>query len=305
MKKRTRPRRRLPASRPQPDVDAGRSAAGRPPRPDAGQPGPASAWRTSSRSVLAALACETPMLLIGPHGSAKSRCSSGWRWRSACAAGTTTPPDQLRRPGGLPAARRRWSCATCARRPRCGARRAVFLDEISRCRPDVQNKLFSIIHERRVQGIAAGLAAHRWAAMNPPVQDDDEDNAYLGSQPLDLALSDRFALQARCRTGRASTQRSRKRSSAPSRCPRTLWPAPCGTAGHRADRRTAADGGRAVGLVDRPLRAHPGLAARRGGPAAERAARRHGVAQRGRRARGAPVRRTWTPRSTTRHGSQR
>jgi MoxR-like ATPase len=29
----------------------------------------------------------------------------------------------------------------------------VFIDEISRCRPEVQNKLFSLIHERCVQGL--------------------------------------------------------------------------------------------------------------------------------------------------------
>ena len=74
----------------------------------------------------------------------------------------------------------------------------VFIDEISRARLDVQNRLFPIIHERRVQGIALERLQHRWAAMNPPACDDDDaDPAYAGSQPLDLALADRFALQVR------------------------------------------------------------------------------------------------------------
>ena len=71
----------------------------------------------------------------------------------------------------------------------CGA---VIFDEISRCRPDIQNKLFPIIHERKVQGISLEGLRYRWAAMNPPSSEDD-DNGYLGSEPLDTALADRFA----------------------------------------------------------------------------------------------------------------
>ena len=69
---------------------------------------------------------------------------------------------------------------------------AVIFDEISRCRPDIQNKLFPIIHERRAQGILLDGLRYRWAAMNPPMSEDD-DEGYLGSEPLDPALTDRFA----------------------------------------------------------------------------------------------------------------
>jgi MoxR-like ATPase len=68
----------------------------------------------------------------------------------------------------------------------------VFFDEISRCRPDMQNKLFPIIHERRVQGVALEGLLHRWSAMNPPAR-DGEETEYAGSEPLDTALADRFA----------------------------------------------------------------------------------------------------------------
>jgi MoxR-like ATPase len=68
----------------------------------------------------------------------------------------------------------------------------VIFEEISRCRPDIQNKLFPIIHERRVQGISLKGLRYRWAAMNPPSTEND-DNGYLGSEPLDTALADRFA----------------------------------------------------------------------------------------------------------------
>ena len=69
---------------------------------------------------------------------------------------------------------------------------AVISDEISRsCRPDIQNKLFPIIHERKVQGLPLVGLQYRWAAMNPPDR-DEEDSGYLGSEPLDTALADRF-----------------------------------------------------------------------------------------------------------------
>ena len=68
----------------------------------------------------------------------------------------------------------------------------MIFDEISRCRPDIQNKLFPIIHERRAQGILLDGLRYRWAAMNPPVS-EDQDGGYIGSEPLDPALADRFA----------------------------------------------------------------------------------------------------------------
>lgn len=144
--------------------------------------------------VLAALASETPMLLIGPHGSAKSALLE--RLASALAlehrhynaslvsfddlVGFPVPEADglryLRTPATL------WGA------------QSVFLDEISRCRPEVQNKLFSIVHERRVQGIALETLRYRWAAMNPPPPPDaaDELDVYSGSLPLDPALADRF-----------------------------------------------------------------------------------------------------------------
>ncbi len=72
---------------------------------------------------------------------------------------------------------------------------SVLVDEVSRCKPEHQNRLFSLIHERRVQGIALGRLRFRWAAMNPCTADQDQDiESYAGSEPLDPALADRFAL---------------------------------------------------------------------------------------------------------------
>lgn len=146
--------------------------------------------------VLAALATESPLLLVGPHGSAKSllltqiATALGLAFRHYNASllnfddlvgfplpGKDGSLEYVRTPASI------WGAG------------AVIFDEISRCRPDVQNKLFSIIHERRVQGIALEGLRHRWAAMNPPCTEDGDsgDNGYVGSEPLDVALADRFA----------------------------------------------------------------------------------------------------------------
>ena len=144
--------------------------------------------------VLAALGSETPMLLIGPHGSAKSalleRLAVALRLEHRHYNASLISFDDL---VGFPVPD--GDGLRYLRTPATlwGAQ-SVFLDEISRCRPEVQNKLFSIIHERRVQGILLDTLRYRWAAMNPPAAPDAEDaqDIYLGSLPLDPALADRF-----------------------------------------------------------------------------------------------------------------
>lgn len=71
---------------------------------------------------------------------------------------------------------------------------SVLIDELSRCKPEVQNKFFSIIHEKKIQGITLERLQYRWAAMNP-VQSvtSGADDSYEGSFSLDQALADRFA----------------------------------------------------------------------------------------------------------------
>ena len=149
--------------------------------------------QTITPVLLAALATEAPLLLIGPHGTAKSLLLTrvaaaldlAFRHYNASLlnfddlVGFPVPDkqgglDYLRTPAAI------WGA------------QAVIFDEISRCRPDIQNKLFPIIHERKVQGLALDGLRYRWSAMNPP-STDDTDNGYLGSEPLDAALADRFA----------------------------------------------------------------------------------------------------------------
>ena len=71
---------------------------------------------------------------------------------------------------------------------------SVLVDEISRCKPEHQNRLFSLVHERRIQGMQLENLIYRWAAMNPCIVDEDDNSDYLGSEPLDQALADRFGL---------------------------------------------------------------------------------------------------------------
>ncbi len=147
--------------------------------------------------VLASLATRSPLLLIGPHGSAKSLLlervaqALGLRWRHYNAALVNF--DDL---VGYPLPDEHGQLRFVETPASVWGAQAVFIDEISRARLDVQNRLFPIIHERRVQGMPLLDLEHRWAAMNPPTIDDDDAAACLGSQPLDLALADRFALQA-------------------------------------------------------------------------------------------------------------
>lgn len=74
---------------------------------------------------------------------------------------------------------------------------SVLIDEISRCKPEHQNRLFSLVHERKVQGIPLPKLRYRWAAMNPAATDQTDLESYSGSEPLDPALADRFSLFVR------------------------------------------------------------------------------------------------------------
>lgn len=153
-------------------------------------------WNHLEPVILAALATESPLLLIGPHGSAKTLVLT----RLADALGLThrhynasllcfddlvgfPVPDNgrlvyLQTPATI------WDAES------------VLFDEISRCRPEVQNKLFPIVHEKFVQGIKLVKLRHRWGAMNPPPaaggSGTGSAHEYAGAEPLDIALADRF-----------------------------------------------------------------------------------------------------------------
>lgn len=156
-------------------------------------------WAHLDAVLLAALATESPLLLVGPHGTAKSLLVE----RIARALALTMRHynaallnyDDL---VGIPLPDETGSTLRFVTTPgTIWDAGFVFFDEISRCRADLQNKLFPIIHERRVVGINLDKLRHRWAAMNPPAPDEPDGKGtpadyYLGSEPLDPALTDRF-----------------------------------------------------------------------------------------------------------------
>jgi MoxR-like ATPase len=109
---------------------------------------------------------------------------------------------------------------------------SVLIDEISRCKPEHQNRLFSLIQERRAQGIALENLRFRWAAMNPCAIDSAGE--YMGSEPLDRALADRFALIVRVPDWRELSPANKRKVANPS-----------------IGRSTTGDGKRLAGSLDR------------------------------------------------------
>ncbi|MBF0501961.1 MAG: MoxR family ATPase [Candidatus Riflebacteria bacterium] len=184
--------------------------------------------------ILAALVTEDPLLLIGNSGTGKTFLLNslsealGLEHRHYNASLISFDdlvgfpyPDQDK--GGvkfLETPATVWSAES------------VLIDEISRCKPEHQNRLFSLVHERRIQGIALSRLRYRWAAMNPCSSDQGAIEEYAGSEPLDPALADRFALLVRAKDWEGLTADERSRVADP------------GGEGKASD-----DGGRLKGLI--------------------------------------------------------
>ena len=152
-------------------------------------------WDHLETVLFAAVVSETPLLLVGPHGCAKSffleklALALGLEYRFYNTSlinyddlvGIPVPSADRSRLEYISIPSSIWNAEV------------VFMDEINRTRPDLQNKIFPIIHERRVQGVPLEKLRFRWAAMNPPANDSVSDEVcYLGADPLDTALADRF-----------------------------------------------------------------------------------------------------------------
>lgn len=143
--------------------------------------------------ILAALVQREPLLLVGNHGTGKSLLLNRLAWALGLEhrhynASLLSFDDLV----GYPLPDASGTLRFVQTPASIWGAQSVFFDEISRCRPEMQNKLFSLIHERRVQGIDLDRLVYRWSAMNPPGT-ESESNPYTGSEPLDLALADRFA----------------------------------------------------------------------------------------------------------------
>ena len=146
-------------------------------------------WEHLEAPILAALVTESPILLIGEHGTAKSMVleladALGVTFRHYNAS-ILNFDDLI----GFPAPDAEGFGRVRYLRSDLDAwdAEAIFVDEISRCRPDMQNRLFPLIYDRKLQGAPLTKLKYRWSAMNPPPSEDDP-NAYFGSFELDEAL---------------------------------------------------------------------------------------------------------------------
>lgn len=145
--------------------------------------------------ILAALVTQDPLLLIGKSGTGKTFLLNslsealGLEHRHYNASliafdelvGFPYPTPDYQNIQYIPTPATIWNAES------------VLVDELSRCKPEHQNRFFSLIHERRIQGIQIERLRYRWAAMNPCSLDQSGDDIYEGSEPLDHALADRFA----------------------------------------------------------------------------------------------------------------
>lgn len=148
--------------------------------------------------IMACLVTEDPLLLIGPTGTGKTYLLNklsevlGLDHRHYNASlisfddivGFPYPDENKEKVKYMQTESTIWGAES------------VLIDEISRCKPESQNKLFSLIYEKRIQGIKLERLRYRWAAMNPcqDAQKQDYTDNYLGSEPLDQALADKFAM---------------------------------------------------------------------------------------------------------------
>ncbi len=152
-------------------------------------------WENLESVLLAALTSELPMLLVGKHGSAKSfileklskSLKLNYRFYNASLinyddlVGIPIPIENNTKLSYISNDNSIWDAEV------------VFIDEINRTKSELQNKLFPIIYDKRVQGINLNKLKYRWAAMNPSYTDEEEnDLEYFGTIPLDPALQDRF-----------------------------------------------------------------------------------------------------------------
>lgn len=149
-------------------------------------------WQRFDPVILAALTTKLPMLLVGKHGCAKSfvleRLAESLNLEYRLYNASLINYDDL---VGIPIPTDDKKALTYITNPTSiWDAQVVFIDEINRTKPELQNKLFPIIYEKRVQGTNLDKLEYRWAAMNPP--HDEYEDEYYGAMPLDAALADRF-----------------------------------------------------------------------------------------------------------------
>lgn len=150
-------------------------------------------WKHLEPVLLAALSTKMPLLLVGKHGCAKSfvleKLAKSLKLKYRFYNASLINYDDL---VGIPIPDEdNKSLKYITNDTSIWDAEVVFVDEINRTKPELQNKLFPIIYDKRIQGKELENLQYRWAAMNPPTNEDD-DIDYLGAMPLDPALADRF-----------------------------------------------------------------------------------------------------------------
>ena len=137
--------------------------------------------------VLAGLVTGDPVLLVGPHGTAKTALvralaeALDLRFKAYDASKAMFEdivgfPD----PSGLADGVVRYVPTEVS----IWGTELVLVDELSRASPGMQNKWLEVVRGRQVMGVEVPTLRHVFAAMNPP--------GYLGARPLDPALVGRF-----------------------------------------------------------------------------------------------------------------
>lgn len=154
-------------------------------------------WSQLDPIILASLVNEGPLLLIGKHGAAKSfileKLAQALKLNYRIYNASLINYDDL---VGIPVPNDDYSSLRyITNQTSIWDAEAVFIDEINRTKSELQNKLFPIIYDKRIQGQDLDKLRFRWAAMNPSYinEDDEEESDYLGTTPLDPALADRFS----------------------------------------------------------------------------------------------------------------
>ena len=149
-----------------------------------------------SKPILAALVSKEPILLVGEHGTGKTLLAE----KLSIALGVSVAEDKKEfnaydaskslfedvigfpNPNALKNGKLEYIESEMT----IWNKKFILIDEISRANPSMQNKWLEIIRSRRVMGVNIPNLQYIFSAMNPI--------GYLGVNPLDLALADRFSL---------------------------------------------------------------------------------------------------------------